>query len=147
MRRPPARVRRRRSGAAGFSLLELIVVVTMIGILAAIAIPNLVQMPRRADEAVLRTNLRTIREVLDQFNADFGHYPESLEALVEEEYLRTVPIDPITESHEWELVFDEAEALDELPETELAETAGPGIIDVHSTSAETALDGTLYNEW
>lgn len=135
------------SGERGFTLLELIVVVTMIGVLAAIAMPNLIQMPRRSKEAVLKTNLRTLREVIDQHNADLGFYPPSLEALVEEGYLRQVPFDPITGEAEWELVFEEAEAFEELPETEMEEGATPGIIDVFSLSPEIALDGTPYNEW
>ncbi len=130
----------------GFTILELIVVVAMIGILAAIALPNLIQMPRRSREAVLRTNLRTIRQVIDQFHADQGYFPGSLEELVDEGYLRDVPFDPMTKTPEWELVYDEAD-FDEMPETEMPEDMGPGVIDVHSLSAELALDGTPYSEW
>jgi len=136
-----------RSRARGFTLLELIIVVTMIGILAAIAMPNLIQMPRRSKEAVLKTNLRTIREMLDQFHADKGYYPGSLDELVDEEYLRVVPLDPITETREWDVEYDEGGDLEELPETDLPEDLVPGIIDVHSTSEEYGLDGSPYNEW
>ena len=94
---------------AAYTLLELIVVVAMIGVLAAIALPNLVNMPRRTAESVLKTNLRTIRQALDQHNGDLGFYPESLDALVDEEYLRAVPIDPIMNEREWELVFETEE--------------------------------------
>ncbi|MCP4656267.1 MAG: prepilin-type N-terminal cleavage/methylation domain-containing protein [bacterium] len=135
------------SGERGFTLLELIVVVTMIGILAAIALPNLIQMPTRSKEAVLKTNLRTLREVIDQHNADLGYYPPTIEALVEEGYLRKVPFDPITGEAEWELVFEEAEMFEELPETDQMDGAAPGIIEVFSLSTELALDGTPYNEW
>lgn len=132
----------------GFTILEMIIVVTMIGILAAIALPNLAQMPIRSKEAVLKTNLRTIRQALDQYNGDLGYYPESLEVLVDEEYLRSVPIDPITGLGEWELVYEEADDVAELPETDLEEGGGgPGIIDVFSLSEDMALDGTPYKEW
>jgi len=132
-------------GAQGFTLLELIVVVAMIGILAAIALPNLIQMPTRSKEAVLKTNLRTIRQALDQFYGDLGHYPESLDALVEEGYLRDVPIDPFTGAREWDTVYEDTSYEEELPETE--EEFAPGIIDVFSLSEDVALDGTAYNEW
>lgn len=141
------KMKRRTGGQQGFTILELIIVVTMIGILAAIALPNLAQMPIRSKEAVLKTNLRTIRQALDQYNGDLGYYPESLDVLVDEEYLRSVPIDPITEEAEWELVYESEEDIAELPETDLEEGGGPGIIDVFSLSEDVGLDGTPYNEW
>ncbi len=128
----------------GFTLLELIVVVAMIGILAAIALPNLIQMPTRSKEAVLKTNLRTIRQAIDQFYGDLGHYPETIDALVEEGYLRSVPIDPILEIQEWDVVYEDLE-YEEVPETE--QEFGPGIIDVFSLSEDFSIEGTAYNEW
>ena len=102
------RIPRSRRARRGFTLLELIIVVAIIGILASIAMPALKDMPRRASESVLKTNLRTLREVIDQYYGDKGHYPETLEALVEERYLRAVPIDPITKSADtWQLVYEE----------------------------------------
>jgi type II secretion system protein G len=140
-----------RSRERGFTLLELIVVVAMIGILAAIVMPALTKMPTRAKEAVLKTNLHTLREVIDMYYGDEGHYPESLDALVEEDYLRAIPVDPFTRSAEtWELIFEE-EGEDGEPEPGPPpgpdEPAGPGIIDVRSGSPFIALDGTAYAEW
>lgn len=132
----------------GFTLLELIIVVAIIGILATIAMPALKDMPRRANESVLKTNLRTIRDLIDQYYGDQGHYPESLDVLVDKGYVRQVPYDPLTKSFTtWTLVFEEPDPLAEPAETDVPENAGPGIIDVHSGSPLIALDGTAYAEW
>jgi len=138
---------RTRAGERGFTLLELIVVIAIIGILAAIVIPNLKQGPRRASEAVLRTDLHTMREVIDQFYGDKGHYPASLEALVEDGYLRSIPRDPITKSADtWVVEYEEIDPDLAPAETEQSEE-GPGIIDVHSGSDRMSLDGTPYSDW
>jgi type II secretion system protein G len=132
----------------GFTLLELIIVIAVIGILAAIALPQLRHTPVKAKEAVLRTNLRTIRDALDQYRGDKGHYPTSLETLEEEGYFREVPPDPMTKSSEtWELIYEEIDPDAPPAETELPESGEPGIFDVRSGSDELALDGTPYNEW
>ena len=142
----PRRTASRR--ARGFTLLEMIIVVAMIGILASIAMPALKDMPRRASESVLKTNLRTVREVLDQHYGDKGHYPATLEELVEKGYLRAVPFDPMTKSAEtWELIFEEADPDNPPAETDLPEGGEPGIMDVRSGSSQNALDGTPYNSW
>ncbi len=139
----PARRRR-----AGFTLLELIVVIAVIGILATIALPALRNVPRRAAEAVLKTDLRAMRDVIDQYYADKGNYPPSLEALVEAGYLRAIPVDPITkDAGTWQVVYEELDP-DALPaETDLPEGGAPGIVDVHSGSPALSLDGTPYSEW
>lgn len=142
------RIPRSRRARRGFTLLELIIVVAIIGILASIAMPALKDMPRRASESVLKTNLRTLREVIDQYYGDKGHYPETLEALVEERYLRAVPIDPITKSADtWQLVYEEIDPESAPAETDVPEGGGPGIIDVKSGSAALSLAGTPYAEW
>lgn len=134
----------------GFTLLELIIVVAIIGILATIAMPAMKDIPRRANEAVLRTNLRTIRDVIDQYYGDKGRYPPSLQALVEAGYFRSLPKDPITKSTEtWTPVLEETNA-DNPPDTGTGtgdDPQQPGITDVHSGSPALALDGTPYATW
>lgn len=132
-----------RSGAgrqAGFTLIELLVVIAIIGIIAGVAVAQLQKTPTKAKEAVLKENLYVMRDVIDQYFADKGKYPESLETLVEDGYLRRIPVDPFTGSSDtW--TVEQAEASDEDPD------ALGGVIDVHSGSGGTALDGSQYNEW
>lgn len=131
----------------GFTLLELIIVIAVIGILAAIAMPALKNVPTRANEAVLKTNLHTIRDVIDQHYGDKGKYPTSLEQLVEAGYLKKVPIDPITKQNDtWVLVYEEVDPENPGPETDQNED-GPGITDVRSGAPGNSLDGTPYSEW
>ncbi len=126
----------------GFTLLELLVVMTIIGILAAIAIPNYYNSTRKAREAALREDLFQMRKLIQQFKLDKGRYPQSLQELVEEKYLRAIPVDPITGSADtWEVVQEE------LSLEELAEGKIPGIIDVRSGSDKLSTEGTPYNQW
>jgi general secretion pathway protein G len=129
----------------GFTLIELIVVMAIIGILAAIAVPAMKDAPQRARESALKEDLFTLRSCLDQFHADRGRFPSSLDELVSMGYLRSVPVDPMTRSKDtWVVVYEEAPT----DQDEGQQTAGPGIIDVHSGSDQTALDGTSkYSDW
>lgn len=134
-------------GEQGFTLLELIIVVAIVGILATIAMPALKDVPRRANEAVLKTNLHTLRDVIDQHYGDKGKYPTSLEQLVEAGYLRKVPMDPITKRNDtWVPTFEETDPENPGPETDQNDE-GPGIVDVHSGATGNSLDGTPYSEW
>lgn len=125
---------------AGFTLIELLIVIAIIGIISGIAAAQMRTAPIRAKEAVLKEDLFALRDVIDQYFADKGKYPESLDTLVEDGYLRKIPVDPFTQSAEtWETV--QAEATDE-------DTEGAGgIIDVRSGADGTALDGTRYQDW
>ena len=135
---------RRIMGQRGMSLLELIIVMAIIGILAAIAVPLLKNAPRRAQEAALKQNLRVMRDAIEQHNADKGHYPPSLQALVEEEYLRVIPLDPITRKQRHlggglRRVSPPLSDEDPWAETDLSPFGDPGIEDVHSGSEENSL--------
>ncbi len=133
-----AQQRQRRDG--GFTLIELLIVVAIIGIIAGIATVQLRQTPQKAKEAVLKEDLFVMRNVIDQYFADKGAYPASLQVLVDEGYVRKIPIDPFTESDQtW--VEEEADFVDE----DLGSSGG--IVDVRSGSTQTALDGSRYSEW
>ena len=124
----------------GFTLIELLIVIAIIGIIAGIAVAQMQTAPRKAKEAVLKEDLYALRDTIDQYFADKGKYPESLDTLVQEGYLRKVPVDPITTSSEsWQVVHAEASDED-------TQDAG-GIIDVKSGADGTALDGSRYTDW
>ncbi len=123
----------------GFTLLELITVMAIISILTAIAIPQYRGAILQAKEAVLREDLFRFRDTIDQYQADKGVYPPSLEALVEQGYLRSIPNDPMTAAPDWQLVPAEID-----PDNPGLE---PGVYDVKSASPGTSASGVLYSEW
>ena len=124
----------------GFTLIELMIVMVIITILAGIGLAVYGNSVQTAKEATLRHNLHGMREAIDQFYADKNHYPPSLESLVEDKYIREVPVDPITRSTEtWQTTLADPE-----PGNPSAES---GIYNVKSGAEGTALDGTPYSEW
>lgn len=129
----------KKSGRApGFTLLELIVVITIMGILVSIALPNYRNSVVQAREAVLRENLYRLRDLIDQYQSDKGKYPDALEALVTDGYLRSIPVDPMS-SDPWvevppELDTSGGEAL-------------TGVFDVKSSSGQVGTNGVPYSEW
>ncbi|MGO9087149.1 MAG: type II secretion system protein [Candidatus Sulfotelmatobacter sp.] len=131
--------RRRLQRSRGFTLLELMVVIFIIMILASIAVPAYNQSVIQAREAVLRSNLSMLRNVISQYTLDKQKAPQSLDDLVTAGYLRQVPIDPMTREANWEP--HEEDVLMSVDQQD------PGIDDVHSASNGTASDGTAYSTW
>lgn len=125
---------------AGYTLIEIMIVMTIILIIVGIAVPMYQKSLVRAKEAVLKNNLFTLRTVIDEYTYDKQKAPQSLNDLVTEQYLRTIPIDPMTGSADtWQVVMEDA--LTSVNQTE------PGIFDVRSGSEGKSLDGTAYAEW
>jgi general secretion pathway protein G len=124
----------------GFTLVELLIVISLISILAAMGLVQYRNSVVSAREATLKTDLFRMRDAIDQYYADKGKYPSSLDSLVSDGYLRKVPEDPITKSSDsWQTVPAEPD-----PNNPAAEA---GVYDVKSGAQGTALDGTSYSEW
>jgi len=123
----------------GYTLIELIIVMAIVSILMAIAVPQYQKSLRRTKETLLHSHLQTLRTVIDEFTFDKKKAPQTLQDLVAEGYLRAVPIDPITGNDEWRTVQEDS--LTAVDQTE------PGIYDVRSLSDQISLEGTPYSEW
>ena len=125
---------------AGFTMIELMIVMSIVVILIGIAVPMYQRSILRAKETILKNNLFTLRTVIDEYTYDKQRAPQTLQDLVSEGYLREVPIDPITGTNTtWRVVMEDA--MQSVNQTE------PGIFDVKSGSDQTSLDGTSYSEW
>jgi len=135
-----ASIRARERESSGFTLIELMIVISIIMILIAIAIPSYNQSIIRAKEGVLKQNLFTLRSLISQYTLDKQKAPESLDDLVTANYMKQIPNDPMTGKPDW--------TVDQEDETLLSpdEQTG-GIDDVHSSSTQIGTDGTAYNTW
>jgi len=126
----------------GFTLIEVLIVVTIIGILVAILVPQYRYSVLRAKEAVLKENLFQLRDAINKYCFDKKKYPAGLEDLVAARYLRSIPLDPINKTQEWLLVKAEP-----LEGEEFDPEADQGVLDVKSLSKAMAMDGTPYADW
>jgi len=125
---------------AGFTLVELMIVMAIIGVLAVVAIPSYVGAVRQAREAVLKEDLFVMRSAIDSYTADKQKAPQSLDDLVSEGYLKKIPVDPMTRAADsWQTTT--SDALHSVDQTD------PGIDDVHSGSQEQGSDGQPYSTW
>jgi general secretion pathway protein G len=122
----------------GFTLLELMIVISIIIILASITLPQYQRTIVATREAVLRDDLHKMRELIDQFAADKGRLPQSIDDLVTEGYMREVPVDPFTSQKDWAISTGED------PNSTDGQS---GMTDIHSTSGDVSSEGTPYSEW
>jgi general secretion pathway protein G len=129
-----------RKSESGFTLMELMVVMGIMSVLMMVAVPSFVGAIRSAREAVLREDLHVLRTAIDSYTEDKQKGPQALQDLIDDGYLKTIPVDPMTRSADtW--VTQTSDALHSLDQTD------PGIDDVHSGSEETGTDGKSYAEW
>ena len=129
-----------RKPATGFTLIELMIVMAIIGVLSMIAVPSYIQAIRHAREAVLREDLRTLRSAIDSYTMDKQKAPQSLQDLVDAGYLKSIPTDPMTRATDsW--VVNQSDDMHSLDQSE------PGIDDVHSGDEEAGSDGQSYSTW
>ena len=134
------KARRTLNGEGGFTLIELMIVMLIIGILASIAIPSYLASLKSAKEAVLKEDLHVIRDAIDSYTMDKGKAPQSLDDLVQAGYLKSIPTDPMTHANDtWVTSTDDT--LESIDQSE------PGINDVHSGSQEASSNGQLYSTW
>lgn len=124
----------RRRGCTGFTIIEMLVVMTVVALLLSVIAPNYVRHIDHARETVLKQNLITLRDAIDKFRVDQGRLPLTLQELVTSKYLRAIPVDPMTER---------ADTWNPSPATD----GGAGISDVHSAAPGTATDGSHYASW
>jgi general secretion pathway protein G len=140
IRNGSAAVSRRRLLQEGFTLIELMVVMAIISVMIAIAIPIYQKSIIRAKESVLRSNLFTIRNMIDEYTVDKQKAPEALQDLVTDGYLREIPQDPMTGSSDtWKIIMEDTPVG--------GSDSSPGIFDVRSGSDKKGLDGTNYSDW
>jgi general secretion pathway protein G len=133
-------VRRNHKQDAGFTLIELMIVMAIVGVLTVVAVPSFIGAIRQAKEAALKEDLHVIRAAIDSYTMDKQKAPQSLEDLVTEGYLRAIPVDPFTHAKDtW--VTDTGDSMHSLDQTD------PGIEDVHSGSQETGTDNQPYSTW
>ena len=131
---------RRHAGNAGFTLMEIMIVMALIVILAGLGLTFYGNSVTRSKEAVLKEDLFRMRDAIDQYYADKNKYPPTLDALVSEKYMRAIPVDPFTQSADtWQTTMSELEAGNVATE--------PGIYDVKSGSELSGIDGTPYANW
>jgi general secretion pathway protein G len=123
---------------SGFTLLELMIVISIIIVLASVALPQYQKTIMNAREAVLRDDLFRLRSLLDQYSADKGKLPQSLDDLVSSGYMREVPVDPITGNKDWQSTMGDDPS---------STSSAQGLINIHSAATEPSTTGTPYSEW